>query len=147
MRQEGKGYVGRLTWRHAGERDTLVVSSPLGQAMAEIVSDADGALLTGSDGGSQRADSADALLQSAIGYPLPLSRLLDWLRGRDPGGGKITRDEWGRPLQLRHEDWRIDYAYDSDAAQALPGRLFVERADGFELRLRIDEWQTLPAED
>ena len=115
--------------------------------MAEIVSDADGARLTASDGTSHTAASPDALLQSVLGYPLPLSKLVDWVRGRSPDGGKLSVDALGRPLQLRHEDWRIDYQYDSDDPQALPGRLFVEREGILELRLRIDQWQALPGED
>ena len=51
----------------------------------------------------------------------------------------------GRPLRLLSADWRIDYEYDSDDAQALPARLFAQRADGAELRLRIDEWSERPA--
>jgi outer membrane biogenesis lipoprotein LolB len=76
-----------------------------------------------------------------------LSRLLDWLRGCHPDGGDLALDTQGRPLRLRHEDWRIDYEYDSDDPQALPGRLFVEREGVFELRLRIDEWQMLARRD
>ncbi|WP_300454229.1 lipoprotein insertase outer membrane protein LolB [Accumulibacter sp.] len=147
VRQEGKGYVGSMRWRHAGERNELVVSSPLGQAVAEIVSDAGGARLTRSDGSSQDAEKVDLLLQSLIGYPLPLDRLVDWLRGRHPDGATLTLDDRQRPLSWRHEEWRIDYAYDSDASQALPSRLFVERLGYFELRLRIDEWQTPASEE
>ncbi|MEF8716285.1 MAG: lipoprotein insertase outer membrane protein LolB [Candidatus Accumulibacter necessarius] len=146
MRHEGKSYVGQLTWRHDGADNELVLSSPLGQGLAEIISDSGGARLTGSDGRSQTAANADELLQSALAYPLSLSQLLYWLRGRNPDHGKMVRDALGRPLHLSHEDWRIDYDYDSDDPQALPGRLFVEREGGFTLRLRIDQWQRLPAD-
>ena len=49
-----------------------------------------------------------------------------------------------RSYYVRHEDWRVNYEYDSDAPDALPGRLFAERIGVFELRLRIDEWTRLP---
>lgn len=144
LRQEGKNYPGRLHWRHDGDRDEWLLSSPLGQGLAEIVSDATGARLTGSDGNSHTAATADQLLQSLLAYPLPLSRLPDWLRGCNPDGGDLALDTLGRPLRLRYEDWLLHYEYDSDDPQALPGRLFVEREGGFELRLRIEEWQMLP---
>lgn len=144
VRQEGKNYPGRLHWRHDGDRDELLLSSPFGQGLAEIVSDAGGARLATSDGSSYTAETADELLQSILAYPLPLSKLLDWLRGHHPDGGDLARDSLGRPLSLRHEDWRIDYEYDSDDPQALPGRLFVEHESGFALRLRIEEWQMWP---
>lgn len=144
LRFEGRSYVGHLDWRHDGDADELLLSSPFGQSVAEIVSDASGARLTGSDGSLRTAATADELLQSVLAYPLPLSKLLGWLRGRDPQATTVTLDGFGRPLQLRHEDWRIDYEYDSADPQALPGRLFVERESGFTLRLRIDAWQPLP---
>lgn len=147
IRHEGRNYVGQLHWRHAGDRDDLLLSSPFGQGMAEIVSDGIGARLTSSDGSTQSAATADELLQSVLAYPLSLSQLLDWLRGRNPDAGKLALDGLGRPLHLRHEDWRIDYEYDNDDPQALPGRLFVEREGGFSLRLRIDEWRPAPCQD
>jgi outer membrane lipoprotein LolB len=147
VHHQGKNHVGGLRWHHDDERDELLLSSPLGQGMAEIISDATGARLTTSDGGAQTAASADELLQSALAAPISLRQLLDWLRGRNPDSGTTALDELGRPLSQRHEDWRIAYEYDSDDPQALPGRLFVEREDGFVLRLRIDEWQPLPPAD
>jgi outer membrane lipoprotein LolB len=66
-----QNYAGRLHWRHDGDRDELLLSSPLGQGMAEIVSDASGARLTASDGNSHTAATADELLQSVLGYPCP----------------------------------------------------------------------------
>jgi outer membrane lipoprotein LolB len=143
LRQEGKSYTGRLDWRHADDSDELLLSSPLGQAMAEIVSNPDGARLNSGDGKTQTAASADELLQAVLGYPLPLDKLADWVRGRSPQGGTMAVDALGRPLRLQYEDWRIAYEYDSDEEQALPGRLFVERETLLELRLRIDEWLPL----
>lgn len=143
LRQEAQSYTGRLDWRHADDSDDLLLSSPLGQGMAEIVSDAAGARLTSGDGKTQSAASADELLQAVLGYPLPLDKLADWVRGRNPQGGTMAVDTLGRPLRLHYEDWRIAYEYDSDDPQALPGRLFVEREALLELRLRIDEWSPL----
>lgn len=145
LRQEEQSYAGRLDWRHTADSDELLFSSPLGQGIAEIVSTPAGARLTHSDGRSQSAASADQLLQSALGYPLPLDKLADWVRGRSPHGGEISTDAFGRPARLRYQDWRIVYEYDSDDPQALPGRLFVEREAVLELRLRIDQWRALPS--
>ncbi len=143
LRQEGQSHSGRLDWRHADDSDELLLSSPLGQAMAEIVSKPDGARLNSADGKTQTAASADELLQALLGYPLPLDKLADWVRGRNPQGGTMVVDTLGRPLRLQYQDWRIAYEYDSDEPQALPGRLFVERETLLELRLRIDEWLPL----
>lgn len=143
LRHEDKSYAGRLTWRHAGGKDELLLATPFGQGMAEIISDAAGARLTASDGKSYAAADAETLTRQVLGYPLPLSHLPDWVRGRAPNGDFEALDAFGRPLRLRQDGWHIEYEYDSEDLQALPGRLFIQRTGVLELRLRIDEWRDL----
>jgi len=140
LRHEEKNHSGRLSWRHSGSKDDLLLSSPFGQGLAEIASDASGVRLTTSDGKVYAAIDAEALTQQVLGFPLPLDKLLDWVRGRSSGSASDALDTFGRPLRVRQDGWRVDYEYDSDDPQALPGRLFIERAGVLELRLRIDEW-------
>jgi len=143
LRHENKNYSGRLSWRHQGPDNTLLLSSPFGQGMAEITTHADGAQLTTSDGKLYTAVDAETLTRDVLGYPLPLAQLTDWVRGRDGAPGVAERDPQGRPSRLRYEDWRIEYAYEGDDPQAPPSRIFADRAGGFELRLKIDEWNSL----
>ena len=147
LRYEDKSYTGHLSWRHVGGRDAVLLASPFGQGMAEIVSDAAGVVLTAGDGKSYAAPDAETLTQQVLGYPLPLNHLLDWVRARGASGTVDAQDALGRLLRLRQGVWHIAYEYDNDDAQALPGRLFVRREDGLELRLRIDEWRNLTDED
>jgi len=147
LRHATQNHAGRIEWQHAGASDTLLLASPFGQGIAEITGDANGARLRSSDGSERTAASSDELLQTVLGYPVGLARLLAWLRGGHSEDGAVERDALGRPLRLRHEDWRIAYEYDDDTPQALPGRLFVEREGGFVLRLRIDEWRLPGATD
>jgi len=144
LRHENTNYSGRLSWRHTPADDALLLSSPFGQGIAQIESASSGARLTMSDGKSYVAASVEALTQQFLGYPLPLARLVDWVRARERGGEVEARDAIERPLRLHHEDWRIAYDYEGDAADALPIVIFAQRADGFELRLRIDSWMSLP---
>jgi outer membrane lipoprotein LolB len=163
LRHEDKSYSGRLSWRHAesdapsgagepgDDSDELLLASPLGQGMAEIISNASGARLTTRDGRVYAAENAETLTRQVLGYPLPLRKLAGWLRGHRQRNAApeepVELDAMARPLRLREEGWRIDYEYDNDDPQALPGRLFIERANegGFSLRLRIDEWNPLQA--
>ena len=88
---DAKSYSGRLDWTYRPTASELLLSSPFGQGLAEIVSDADGARLTGSDGRTHTAADAETLTQEVLGYPLPLTRLADWIRGRTPAGaGRIV---------------------------------------------------------
>ena len=147
LRHEDKNYSGRLSWRHSGAHNELLLSSPFGQGMAEITTSDRGARLTTSDGKVHSAADAETLTQQVLGYPLPLAQLTDWVRGRGVSVGPAELDAQGRPLRLQHEDWKIDYGYDSDDAQAPPSRIFAERSGGLELRLRIDEWNSLTPEE
>lgn len=140
LRYEEKSYSGRLSWRHAGAKNTVLLASPFGQGIAEIATDEYGARLTASDGRVYSAPDTETLTRNVLGYPLPLELLTDWVQARGTSSGGADLDTRGRPLRLRHEDWRIDYGYDSDDPQAPPTTIFAERAGGVELRLRIDEW-------
>jgi outer membrane lipoprotein LolB len=147
LRNEDKSYSGRLSWRHDRGGDEVLLSSPLGQGIAEIVSDAEGARLTANDGRVYSAADAETLTRDALGYPLPLAQMSDWVRGRLRDAEESSFDELGRPLKQRIAMWRIEYGYENDDAGAVPNRVFAERVGGgLELRLRIDEWTQLPSE-
>ena len=145
LRQQNKNASGKLSWRHSGQNNTLLLSSPLGQGIAEITTNDSGARLTTQDGQTYSAVNVETLTQQALGYPLPLAQLTNWVRGQRTKDENAQLDAFGRLLQLRHEGCRIDYGYPSKDPQAPPNRIFAESADGLDLRLLIDEWNNLPA--
>lgn len=135
---------GRLSWEHSGGTDHILVSNPLGQGVAEIDQGPQGARLRTGDGQVREAADAGALLQEATGYPLPLGELPAWLLGRPTASGQLVADGRGRPKTLADAGWRIEYDYDDEAAGALPARLTLRRDSSLEVRLRIEEWRSLP---
>ncbi len=147
LRQDNRNHSGRLTWKHASAGDEILLSSPFGQGIAAIVVNAETAMLTTHDGKVYSAPDAPTLTEQVLGYRLPLALLTDWVRGRNTEAAHVERDTSGRPVRLRHEDWVVEYGYDSDDPLAPPGRLFAERLGAFELRLRIDEWIVLPTRE
>jgi outer membrane lipoprotein LolB len=147
LRQGEQNHSGRLSWRHTARDDELLLASPFGQGLAEIVATPGQARLVLSDGQSFTASDAPSLTESVLGYRLPLTLLTGWIRGRVAGAGTVERDALGRPLRLRCADWNVEYAYDGDDPEALPASLFAERIGAFELRLRVDEWSALPVDD
>ncbi|MDR0379480.1 MAG: lipoprotein insertase outer membrane protein LolB [Candidatus Accumulibacter sp.] len=147
LRQDEQNHSGRLSWRHTATGDELLLSSPFGQGLAEITTTEGWASLTTSDGQVFTAPDVPSLTERSLGYRLPLDRLSDWVRGRAADAEIVERDASGRPLRLHHEDWRVEYAYDGDDPAALPVSVFAERLGAFELRLRIDAWSALPAQE
>ena len=139
LRSEGKSYSGKLSWQHAGVDNVLLLSSPLGQGMAEIRTDAAGARLTMSDGKAYAARDVEALTRQVLGYTLPVTQLTEWVQGGS-GDDVLRRDDSGRPLERREAAWHVSYAYEGDDPAALPTRIDVEQTGGIDLRLRVDEW-------
>jgi outer membrane biogenesis lipoprotein LolB len=97
---------GRFELTAKGPALDLVLFSPFGQTMAWAARRADGtATLELSDGRRVQADSLDALLQRALGYPLPIERLPVWLERRFEH--VVARDDRGEPIDALDSGWRI----------------------------------------
>lgn len=63
-------------------RGRLLLTTPIGTAVAEARWDATGATLTDAQGRTERHATLHALAEQALGEALPLAALFDWLRGR-----------------------------------------------------------------
>ena len=127
-----------FSWRHGRDRDDILLTTPLGQGVAELARDVRGARLVTADRQTAEAADWEGLSAQVFGFALPLSSLPRWLLGdvRD-----AERDAAGRPQQARVDGWDIRYLdYESAAADALP-TLVEFRRDDIELRLKVDEWR------
>src|SRR3546814_10947988 len=60
----------------------LDLANPLGSTLARVEVTPAGATLFRSDGTTQQARTADALVAQVLGSPIPVEGLRDWLRGR-----------------------------------------------------------------
>lgn len=136
---------GRLSWTHQGDSDHILLASPLGHGLAEIVSTPNGARLTTADGKVSESTDVDQLTEDMTGQRLPVRQLTTWLLGRpQQNTAQIESDAAGRPSRLREAGWRVDYAYDHPTPEALPSRLTLTRDGQIELKLRIETWKASP---
>lgn len=111
--------AGRFTLSARGAPGTrsldLELVSPFGQTLATGRRAPDGhATLTLSDGRRLEAASLDGLLRQALGWPLPIERLPDWLddrfetvRERDPGGGVRLAEDSGWRIEREPRRWAL----------------------------------------
>ena len=134
---------GRVAWRHSDSDDSLLISTPLGQGIAEITRRDGVYTLVTSDRQRFTATDPEQLTEQALGYALPLGGLPDWLRGRaHPDAPAQTRYDGKQLAELRQQGWTIEYlAYDDGGR--LPTRLRLTRG-AFDIRLAIEEWQVAP---
>jgi len=135
---------GTLFWRHGAAFDDLVISTPLGQGVAEITRRADRYTLITADARRVSATDPEALTEEVLGWRLPLAGLPDWVRGQAyphaPSDVRNGRD--ARPQVIRQLGWTIEYLAYSDQA-GLPSRLRLTR-DGLDIRLSVDSWTVPP---
>jgi len=135
--------TGNFDWTQRPGRVDVSLANPLGQTIATIEVTPQSATLT--QGGRPPVTEADidTLTQRALGWPLPVAGLRDWLQGYavDAQGQRyaasparnevVTKDGW----RLRFMEW-----HDPDAAQPKPRVIHATRAaagDIQDLEIRI----------
>ena len=133
---------GTLYWQHREQSDELLLTSPLGQGVARIRVNAEGAVLDMPNQPVRQAADVESLTRETLGYSLPVSGLIWWVQAL-PAPGRVfetRRDDAGRLAQLKQDGWVIDYQYATEAS-ARPRKLLVAR-EGLEIRLVADNWTT-----
>lgn len=142
---DGRAFSSALRWQHAPERAEIWLLTPVGQALAHIVSVAEGATFTGADRRQIQAASVEALTLEALGWELPLTRLQYWVRGEIAPGSVpdlVERDAGKRLERLGQDGWRIAFTnHPENEHGGLPRRLDLVRGT-HEIRFVIDSWRT-----
>jgi outer membrane lipoprotein LolB len=118
----------RFRWEHTAGSDVVLLMSPLGQGLAELTRDKDGARLTQPNQATITAETLSQLAQRVFGAPLPLEAMADWLRGARP------------ELSGEVEGWRVVI---SDTSAYRERRLLREmeaRREDVEFKLIVDDW-------
>jgi len=139
---------GSFEWQQRPGKTQLTLSSPLGQTIAQIAILPDGAMLTQSGQPPLAATDADALTAQALGWPLPVSGLRDWLQGNvtERSGKKRVATPQDENTDIETADgWRIRYGAWDDSAAPRPRRIDMSRttaqAGEVALRLVIDTYE------
>lgn len=101
---------GGFAWHDSGSVLRLDLANPLGSTLARITVEDGMAVLTHSDGRQEYARDADGLAEIALGSPVPVSGLRDWLRG-ETGKTPVRELEEeagsGMPVSFTQDGWRV----------------------------------------
>lgn len=129
---DGQGFFGNLRWRHALTDDDILLFTPLGQGVAQLVRNADGVTLTTADRKTYSAPDAESLTEQVLGWRLPLAGLPYWVRGF-PAPGVYQLSEGG----LHQWGWVIEWERNADGMPTLT----VMRRDNLEVKLAVSSWK------
>jgi len=144
LKQDGQQdhLTGRYTWAQRPGRIDVSLNSPV-STVAEISVTPESATLTQANREPRTAKDIDALTQQALGWPLPVAGLRDWLQGyaTDAQGKRFAASPANNNV-FTHDGWRlrfVDWQAGANGAP-MPKTINAERsatATSGELSLRI----------
>lgn len=116
-----------IDWQHTRAGDTIVLATPLGQGVAEIVRSASGARLRLADRREYVGADGTALAEQLFGFRLPVDAAPRWLLDQT-----VDLAPWRARVVAR----------ESEAADALPSLVEFEY-DDIRVSLKIDAWSAV----
>ena len=124
-RYQEESFTGNVTWKHAGDADEMLISTPLGQGVARIARQGDAVVLATAEPREYRSNDVEELTERVLGFRIPVAGLAEWVQGRPSP-------------ELERRGWKIEYQ-ERDAQQR-PIRMRMTYP-GIELRLAITAWK------
>ncbi|MBS0213426.1 MAG: outer membrane lipoprotein LolB [Proteobacteria bacterium] len=144
---DGKdGGSGRIDWSQHGDDFDIRLSAPVTRQSWRMLREHGHVLLEGLEGGTREGDDAQALLQQALGWVVPVDALAAWVRGAraNPGDARMQFDADGKPALLSEQDWTVEYrAWEPTGNPPLPQKVFANRGQD-RVRLAIEHWNPPP---
>lgn len=138
-----RGGSANFDWLDAADGYTVRLRRGQGRWVLDVGSGI--AVLEGTRVGRRSAAEAEVLVSQALGWPVPVTYLRDWLRGL-PGVARaraVYADD-GSLATLRYDGWQVEYrGFESVAGVLLPTRL--EATSGpYRVRVVIRDWRLAP---
>jgi outer membrane lipoprotein LolB len=136
---------GNFDWQETGDTVTLQLRNPLGQTLAVVTSSPASATLELPNKQPVNADNVSQLMQSTLGFALPVEGLRYWLQpsAAPTSRAKTTMDASsgnGRLKEIKQDGWTIDYLAYADAPATGVKRVDLTRDDPpLDIKLVIDQ--------
>jgi outer membrane lipoprotein LolB len=134
---------GTLYWLQRQDYYDIRLSGPLGRGAVRLTGRPAQASLEVANQGRYEAASAEALLEQQVGWKLPVSHLVWWVRGLPAPDSKsrLTLDGQSRLATLSQDGWTVDYlSYAEQNGYMLPERIKLHGQD-LDVTLVIKDWQ------
>ncbi|WP_191485721.1 lipoprotein insertase outer membrane protein LolB [Pseudomonas sp. FEN] len=134
---------GTLFWLQRQDYYDIRLSGPLGRGAARLTGRPGQVTLEVANQGRYAATSPEALLQEQLGWELPVSHLVWWIRGLPAPDSKsrLNLDNDSRLATLEQDGWQVEYlSYSQQNGYWLPERVKLHGRD-LDVTLVIKDWQ------
>ncbi|MGI4857683.1 MAG: lipoprotein insertase outer membrane protein LolB [Janthinobacterium lividum] len=117
---EVRNAYGNFSWDEQADAVTLSLRNPLGSVLAIVVATPTSATLELPNQAPRTASNVEELMQTSLGFPMPVSGLRYWLRDQAAprSHAKTATDASGRITQIVQDGWQIDYLAFGDGEAA-----------------------------
>jgi len=134
---------GTLFWLQRQDYYDIRLSGPLGRGAARLTGRPGAVTLEVANQGRFEAANPEDLLQAQLGWKLPVSHLVWWVRGlpAPDSKSKLTLDGDSRLASLEQDNWQVEYlSYSEQNGYWLPDRIKLHGQD-LDVTLVIKDWQ------
>lgn len=134
---------GTLFWLQRQDYFDIRLSGPLGRGATRLTGRPEAVALEVAGQGRFEAQSPEALLESQLGWQLPVSNLLWWVRGvpAPDSRSRVQLNADGRLARLQQDGWDVEYlGYTDEDGYALPSRIKLAGRD-LKITLVVKDWQ------
>jgi outer membrane lipoprotein LolB len=149
-----KGGSGSIVWQVNGDTSRIDFHGAMGRGAWRLLMDDQGAVLETADGRIVRESKVSQLVQTEIGWAVPVVALAWWARGlaAPDGERRLDLDDNGLPERLEQQGWVVNFRrYDVFSEHPMPVRLDAHKGE-YRVKLAVSEWrfgevEPKPAED
>lgn len=134
---------GTLFWLQRQDYYDIRLSGPLGRGAARLTGRPGQVVLEVANQGRFEAQNPESLLAEQLGWELPVSHLVWWVRGLPAPDSKsqLTLDGDSRLASLKQDGWSVDYlSYTEQNGYWLPERLKVH-GQNIDVTVVVKDWQ------
>jgi outer membrane lipoprotein LolB len=142
LSQGSNGGNAGIHWRQQGAEFDVELTAPITAQRWRLHSHAGQVSLEGMEGGVRTGADAEALLQEATGWRIPVRAMAAWARGARATGStaELGVDPQARPALLQQDGWTIEYRAWFEGMPPLPQKVFARQGDA-SVRLVVDAWE------
>ena len=136
------GGSGKLSWKVRDESSLMNFRGALGRGAWQLDARPGYAELQKSDGTVTRAESVNDLLETEIGWHIPVQSLKWWALGVSAPGETelLDLDADGRVLAMQQDGWNISFdRYRQFDGVELPGRMDAVRGR-YRVKMAVSKW-------